>query len=61
MDAAFRAWLKKGGADVVVENEADDALPELTEGQTFSSVTVSVREGKTSPPKRYTDALCCKG
>ena len=61
LDAAFRAWLKKGGADVVVENEADDALPELTEGQTFSSVTVSVREGKTSPPKRYTDALCCKG
>ena len=61
LDAAFRAWLKKGGADVVVESEADDALPELTEGQTFSLVAASVREGKTSPPRRFTDDLCCKG
>ena len=31
------------------------ALPELEENQTFSSVAASIREGKTSPPKHYTE------
>lgn len=34
---------------------ADVALPELTQGQTFEPVTAGVREGKTSPPKHYTE------
>ena len=34
---------------------ADAALPELTQGQTFEPVTAGVREGKTSPPKHYTE------
>ena len=36
------------------ENE-DAALPVLKEGQTFESVSASLREGKTSPPKHYTE------
>lgn len=36
------------------ENE-DAALPVLNEGQTFETVTASLREGKTSPPKHYTE------
>ena len=36
------------------ENE-DAALPVLKEGQTFETVTASLREGKTSPPKHYTE------
>ena len=57
LDAAFRAWLKKGGVEDDAEYEGEDArpLPELTGGQVFQPVTVSVREGKTSPPKRYTE------
>ena len=36
------------------ENE-DAALPVLQEGQTFEAVSASLREGKTSPPKHYTE------
>lgn len=36
------------------ENE-DAALPVLKEGQTFETVSASLREGKTSPPKHYTE------
>ena len=36
------------------ENEAA-ALPVLKEGQTFETVSASLREGKTSPPKHYTE------
>jgi DNA topoisomerase-3 len=36
-------------------DEKDAALPELVEGQVFQSVSASVKEGKTSPPKRYTE------
>jgi DNA topoisomerase-3 len=59
LDAAFRVWLKKGGSVDAAEDDAEDdkALPELPEGQVFSSVEASVREGKTSPPKRYTEDL----
>ena len=36
------------------ENE-DAALPVLKEGQTFETVSASLREGKTSSPKHYTE------
>ena len=36
------------------ENE-DAALPVLKEGQTFETVSASLREGKISPPKHYTE------
>jgi DNA topoisomerase-3 len=50
-DTAFKASLKNKP-----EAEEDDtALPELAEGQVFQSVTASVKEGKTSPPHRYTE------
>ena len=41
------------------ENE-DAALPVLQEGQTFEAVSASLREGKTSPPKHYTDVIFCE-
>ncbi len=37
------------------QKEKDTALPELHQGQTFNAVTASIREGKTSPPKHYTE------
>lgn len=56
LDAAFRTALKNKGSDSDAEDaQDDDTLPELIEGQAFSPVAASVREGKTSPPKRYTE------
>lgn len=51
-EQAFRAALKQKIDD---EPEKEPSLPPVTEGQVFSSVTVSVLEGFTSPPKRYTE------
>jgi len=54
VDNAFRAALKNKPEDEDGEEDAK-ALPELAEGQVFPSVSTSVREGKTSPPKRFTE------
>ncbi|WP_244324659.1 DNA topoisomerase [Sporofaciens musculi] len=37
------------------DENTDAALPILQEGQIFEMVSASVREGKTSPPKHYTE------
>ncbi|MDR2088526.1 MAG: DNA topoisomerase 3 [Clostridiales Family XIII bacterium] len=54
IDAAFRAGLKNK-PDADEDGEEDSALPDLTEGRAFPSVTASVREGKTKPPARFTE------
>ena len=38
------------------EEEAEQNLPELKEGQKLSVQSISLRPGKTSPPGRYTEA-----
>lgn len=48
-----RMGLKQSKAEEK-ENE-DAALPPLQEDQTFEMVSAGVREGKTSPPKHYTE------
>ncbi len=35
--------------------EKDNALPELTEGQTVPVSAATVKEGQTAPPKHYTE------
>ena len=50
LDAAFRATLKSRERE-----EAADGLPPLNERMTFLPVTASVREGKTTPPERYSE------
>ena len=37
------------------DENTDVSLPMLQEGQIFETVSASVREGKTSPPKHYTE------
>lgn len=37
------------------DENTDVSLPVLQEGQIFETVSTSVREGKTSPPKHYTE------
>lgn len=49
----YRMGLKQ--AEPEQADPADAALPELTQGQTFEPVAAGVREGKTSPPKHYTE------
>ncbi len=51
-EQAFRATFKEKPQ----EEDADGGrLPELFESQAFSSVSASVREGFSSPPKHYTE------
>ena len=58
-DSAFRASLKTKVGDKDEDFDGTDsgtALPMLTKNQRFTSVSASVKEGKTSPPARYNDA-----
>ena len=52
IDARFRAVLK---AKPDEDSAEDAALPELAEGQIFETVTASVSEHYTTPPKPYTE------
>ena len=56
IDQRFRSTLKADGEE---ETETLNTLPELTEGQNFS-VTADVSEHFTSPPKAYTEDICCE-
>ena len=52
LDAAYRAGLKNVEQDKEPE---DKALPELSEGQTLPLSGAAVKEGKTTPPKHFTE------
>ena len=51
IESIFKSGLKQKEE----KDDEDAALPELSEGQTFENVAASVREGKTAPPKHYTE------
>ena len=38
----------------------DKALPELAEGQSLSVSSCAVKEGRTTPPKHFTDVIFCE-
>ena len=52
LDAAYRAGLKNAEPEI-----EDKALPELSEGQTLPLSGAAVKEGKTTPPKHFTDVI----
>ena len=52
LDAAYRASMKNAEPD---GNSEDKALPELTEGQELPVTGAAVKEGKTTPPKHFTE------
>ena len=52
-DNALRTMLKQKPENGGEEDGA--ALPELTQGQVFPSVSASIKEGKTSSPRWYTE------
>ena len=58
LDAAYRAALKNAEPDKETEDKAlpgGGRLPELSEGQTLPLSGATVKEGKTSPPKHFTE------
>ena len=52
LDAAYRAGLKNAEPDKETE---DKTLPELMEGQSLPLSGAAVKEGKTTPPKHFTE------
>jgi DNA topoisomerase-3 len=61
LDCAGYGFAAKGktilvpGWKAYLQEQADRPLPELMEGQNISVASSSVKEGKTSPPKHYTE------
>lgn len=58
LDAAYRAGPKNVELDKETEDKAlpdGGRLPELSEGQTLPLSGAAVKEGKTTPPKRFTE------
>ena len=58
LDAAYRAALKNAEPDKETEDKAlpdGGRLPELSEGQMLPLSGATVKEGKTSPPKHFTE------
>ena len=61
LDAAYRAALKNAEPDKETEDKAlpdGGRLSELSEGQTLPLSNAAVKEGKTSPPKHFTEVIC---
>ena len=58
VECLYRMGLKQSKPED--DENVDASLPMLQEGQVFESVSASVREGKTSPPKHYTDVIFCE-
>ena len=55
-DMGWRQYARKPVEDAEKNAEAGD-LPELSEGMTLELAGVNLKEGKTSPPKRFTEDL----
>ena len=58
LDAAYQAGLKNAEPDKETEDKAlpdGGRLPELDEGQSLPVAGAAVKEGKTTPPKHYTE------
>ena len=58
LDTAYRATMKS--APEQDGNSEDKALPELAEGQELPVAGAAVKEGKTTPPKHFTEDICCE-
>lgn len=52
LDTAWKQYL--------AQEKQDAALPELSEGQVLDCAEAAVKEGKTTPPRRFTEDICCE-
>ena len=51
----FRSTLKEKSERETGDNEKTTALPIIDQGKVFSSAKVTIKEGKTTPPKHFTE------
>ncbi len=59
--AARGKTVQDPGWKVYAQQQREHTLPELTEGQVLHVSTVTVREGKTTPPRHYTEDTLLSG
>ena len=50
LNMGWRAYTEKG--------KQDNTLPELSEGQSLPVSSCAVKEGRTTPPKHFTEVIC---
>jgi DNA topoisomerase-3 len=53
LNMGWRAYTEKGKQD-------NTTLPELSEGQSLPVSSCAVKEGRTTPPKHFTEDICCE-
>ena len=56
----FEEAFKKSFKATEEKEQEEKKLPELSEGMTFDGVQTKVSEYFTSPPKHFTEAICCE-
>ena len=54
----WKALIQKGSSTKNDENE--QALPSVSVGDEMPVNGTEIKEGKTSPPKHFTEAICCE-
>jgi len=55
-----RTTLTPGWKQYLAQKKQDAALPELSEGQVLDCTEAAVKEGKTTPPRHFTDVIFCE-
>lgn len=55
-----KAVISMGWKSCLEQEQKEKPLPELSEGVRFPVDNAQVKEGKTTPPKRYTDVIFCE-
>ena len=58
--AKGKTVLNTGWKSYAAGEQKERVLPPMTEGQSIDSFDVSLEEGKTKPPARYTEDICCE-
>ena len=58
--AKGKTVLNTGWKRYLAQEKQDAALPELSEGQVLDCAEAAVKEGKTTPPKHFTDVIFCE-
>ena len=54
----WKAYVKKSNSTKNDENE--QVLPSVSVGDEIAVISTEIKEGKTSPPKHYTEDICCE-
>jgi len=56
----FEDAFKRSFKTTEEKEQEDKKLPELSKGQTFDGVQTKISEHYTTPPKHFTEAICCE-